>query len=441
MRIMLDGYNLSLPEGTGVATYGRNLSKIIKSLGYQVDIIYGGKSTRYNNPLLSEIAFFDAVKVQAKGLNNQIIKSISALAAPLGCRIDYVPISGNVIFDSLRNQLPEFDNILNSINLYHRCSQSFIWLKKFAKIQPKNIDIVHWTYPLPIYASNCINVYTLHDLIPLKLPQTTLNNKNNYFKICKRIVDTADHVITVSENSRKDIIELLGANPEKVTNTYQSVSFPKKLMNKSDEVVRNELAGTFKLKYKGYFLFFGAIEPKKNLGRLIEAYMGSAITTPLVIVGGKGWSSEEELRLYNSLKSFFPKYIFSKRIIRLDYLPRPILVTIIRGAKVTLFPSLYEGFGLPILESMLLGTAVITSHTSSIQEVAGDAAYLVDPYDTQAIVQAIRELDTNDELRMQMEVKGRKQSELFSEGAYSRRINDLYCSLLANKLKYGYQYF
>ena len=425
MRIMLDGYNLGLERGTGVATYGRNLSHVVKSLGHRVDVLYGGKSTRAKNPLLNEIAFFDAAKAPPQGLFGPLKIARDAMLAPLGCRVDAVPISGSVVFDSLMSRLPEFDQLWNSPELYRRCLRSFRWFGQFAQVSLPKVDVAHWTYPLPIRARGAANVYTLHDLVPLRLPHTTLDNKRHYFKLCKRLVDTADHIITVSETSRRDIIDLLGAHPDKVTNTFQAVTFPQKLLDKPEGVVRNELAGTFNLEFKGYFLFFGAVEPKKNLGRLIEAFLGSAIQTPLVIVGAPGWKSDDELRLLETLKAL-PTSLSKVRIIRLEYLPLPMLVSMIRGAKATLFPSLYEGFGLPVLESMLLGTAVVTSNTSSLTEVAGDAACLIDPYDTHALAEAIRALDSNDALRGELEEKGLKQAKTFSEDAYARRIDDIY---------------
>jgi len=425
MRIMLDGYNLGLERGTGVATYGRNLSHVVKSLGHRVDVLYGGKSTRAKNPLLNEIAFFDAAKAPPQGLFGPLKIARDAMLAPLGCRVDAVPISGSVVFDSLKSRLPEFDQLWNSPELYRRCLRSFRWFGQFAQVSLPKVDVAHWTYPLPIRARGAANVYTLHDLVPLRLPHTTLDNKRHYFKLCKRLVDTADHIITVSETSRRDIIDLLGAHPDKVTNTFQAVTFPQKLLDKPEGVVRNELAGTFNLEFKGYFLFFGAVEPKKNLGRLIEAFLGSAIQTPLVIVGAPGWKSDDELRLLETLKAL-PTSLSKVRIIRLEYLPLPMLVSMIRGAKATLFPSLYEGFGLPVLESMLLGTAVVTSNTSSLTEVAGDAACLIDPYDTHALAEAIRALDSNDALRGELEEKGLKQAKTFSEDAYARRIDDIY---------------
>jgi glycosyltransferase involved in cell wall biosynthesis len=116
--------------------------------------------------------------------------------------------------------------------------------------------------------------------------------------------------------------------------------------------------------------------------------------------------------------------------VQLEYVSLSLLVSLIRGARSVLFPSLYEGFGLPVLESMLLGTPVLSSRTSSIPEVAGDAALLVGPYDVGAIAEGIRSLDSNESLRAELSERGRRQAALFSEAAYAKRLAGVYEQVL-----------
>lgn len=435
MKVMIDGFNLGLEKGTGVATYGRNLSHTVKSLGHEVGVLYGrGKSIRSKNPLLSEIAFFDAVGATKRRMLEPLRLVLDAGQGIFGFPVDNVPLSGRVVIDGMRAQLPESDQLWNSSHVYEHCSRTFRIFGSFGSVTLPGVDIAHWTYPLPIKAKGTINIYTLHDLVPLRLPHTTLDNKRRYYKLCKRLARDADHIVTVSESARNDIINLLDVAPDKVTNTYQAVSFPAKLLSKPVAELQQWLLGTFNLEYKDYLLFFGAIEPKKNIHRMLEAYLGSGVKTPLVIVGAPGWKSEDELRLLSTLNRISnDEGIKSNRVISLEYLPFPMLVNIIRGAKATLFPSLYEGFGLPVLESMALGTAVLTSNTSSLPEVAGDAACLVNPYDTQSIAEGIRTLDTNHEWRTSLEIKGLEQSKYFSEANYARRLETLYESLLKSR--------
>ena len=425
LKILLDAYNMGLPHGTGVATYGRNLSRTIKHLGHEVDVLYGGRSVKSASPLLSEIAFFDAATGKRPGQLGWLGHAATATAATFGCRGDPVPLSGSVVWDAQRPRMPAFDRLWNSTEVYRRAHLAHRWSGQFARIAAPAVDIAHWTYPIPIFHARAANLYTLHDLVPLRLPHTTLDDKKKYFQLCKRIVDTAAHIVTVSECSRQDIITLLGASPERVTNTYQAVEFPRELMIQPVEAVTQEIEGTYGLPYKGYFLFFGAIEPKKNLGRLVEAYLASGVHTPLVIVGAPGWGSDDEMRLLASIIKLHPAGQ-TRRILQIDYLPLARLVTLIRGAKATLFPSLYEGFGLPVVESMLLGTAVLTSDVSCLPEVAGGAALLVDPYRTASIAEGLRVLDSDTEHRTRLEHLGRLRAADFSEAAHARRLGAVY---------------
>ena len=219
-----------------------------------------------------------------------------------------------------------------------------------------------------------------------------------------------------------------------ITNTYQSVALPESIIDLDEAECSCEIENIFNLSWRGYFLFFGAVEPKKNLARIIEAYLASGVKTPLVIVGGRAWLDEDETRMMHDdliqvqvIKDGVLRR--ADRIRRYDYLPFETLMGLVRGARATLFPSLYEGFGLPILESMLLGTPVLTSTTGACPEIAGDAALLVDPYDTRAIKRGIQALDSDEALRDELSRRGRVQAAKFSPQAYEQRLDDLYRKL------------
>ncbi len=298
-------------------------------------------------------------------------------------------------------------------------------LSRFTGVAVEGVDLAHWTYPLPVRMPGARNVYTLHDLVPLRLPYTTADRKRAYYRLCRRIADEADHILTVSEASRRDIIEILGVGEDRVTNLYQSSDIGAALGTVDEAFITRYVEGLLGVGLREYFLFFGAIEPKKNVARLVEAYLASSVQSPLVIVGGPGWGSEQDVKLLKSLAGLDGR----KRIVWLGYLPRDMLAMLIAGARATVFPSLYEGFGLPALESMALGTPIIASNVSSLPEVVGEAGVLVDPYDVRAIAQAIIAMDSDEAARSDFARRGLVQAARFDSTAYAQRLSGFYAKI------------
>jgi len=298
---------------------------------------------------------------------------------------------------------------------------------------PQLPDLFHTTQMIPLKVPRAANIYTIHDIVPLRMPYTTLDDKKFFLSAVRYLCRKADHIVTVSESSKADIIALTGISEHRITNTYQAVSIPKSLLADSVEDVAKTVENLFGLVYQKYYLFYGAIEPKKNISGLISAYAASGTDCPLVIAGPLGWQYHDDLaqiERYVEHKAYKNKR--KERILRLDYLPFAHLVTLIRGARALLFPSLYEGFGLPVLESMSLGTPVMTSTAASLAEIAGDAALLVDPLDVRAMTKAVQMIDADRDLRADLAQRGPKRAKLFSPEAYRRRIGALYGAVLGS---------
>jgi glycosyltransferase involved in cell wall biosynthesis len=255
-----------------------------------------------------------------------------------------------------------------------------------------------------------------------------------------QVARDADHIVTVSEHSKLDIMRLLGVPEDRITNTYEAVEFPEAATQRPVDAVADHLAGAYGLEYGKYLLFFGAMEPKKNLARLIEAYLAAPVELPLLIVSSGGWQNDTEMKLLAvhgeegwdraRRREGDSDHRVRRRIQRLEYVGVATLVSLIRGARAVLFPSLYEGFGLPAMEAMTLGTPVVTSRASSLPEIAGDAAILVDPYDVDELSRAIVAISSDDDLHGALVEKGKQQSALFSVDRYQERVAALYAKLL-----------
>jgi glycosyltransferase involved in cell wall biosynthesis len=435
MRIMIDGLNLALEQGTGVATYARNLAPGIRRTGHDLTLLYGKRMPDRGADLLREAMFVDNDPVPEFRTDRalELARSLGRIWHP--ARPAPVQETGHVLRQGQRLSLPEADGYWNSRNLFHVAAVHFALTGRFLEVvPPEPVDIAHWTYPMALRMRGAKNIYTLHDLVPLKLPYTTLDRKTRYWRLVSEIARSADHVLTVSECSRRDILAMLPLTEDRVTNTYQSVDIPKVLLDKDWRDVDIELANAFhaplgeaafeapgkpdRLSREGFYLFVGAIEPKKNLRRLIEAYLASGVPEPLVVVGRKAWQYKDVVAMMTR----------SPRIIYLDYLPFAQMITLMRAARALVFPSLYEGFGLPVLEAFLCGTPVITADASSTGEIAGEAALLVDPYDTRAIRDAIRHLSADDSgaERRRLAEAGCRQAERFEADAIADRFDTCY---------------
>lgn len=426
MKIVIDAFNISLAHGTGVATYGRTLASAAQGLGHELSAVFGTRAGHSKIPLLNEIAIAESGSIAAKSppLKAKFgfaINAVKSLVSERSAR--EVPVSGQVILPASLSLGAA--RLWNVKNLYVSANIAFQATGTITRVKLPATDLVHWTYPLPLRIPGARNVYTLHDLVPLRLPYTTADVKRAYFKLCKQIARDADHILTVSECSRRDIIDILGVDQNRVTNLYQSSDAGQYIADVDESEISRHVEGLLGVGMREYYLFFGAIEPKKNLARLIEAYLGSGVRTPLVIVGAPGWGSDRDVALLKSMSALDSR----NRIIWLGYLPRDMLYRLIAGARATLFPSLYEGFGLPVLESMALGTPVITSNISSLPEVGGDAPLYVDPYDVSSIASAIMRIDADADLRAEMGRSGLAQADAFRPAAYEKRLASFYENL------------
>lgn len=432
--ILYEAHNLILSGGTGIATYARALANAAGRLGYDVDGVFGvERGLTRGDHRLNEVLAFDAIEDDKRPHPLEV--TMRNLRYPFnalpGLRPIELPRSG-LVLGPMADALLPFRRVFAATRLLDDAMAHFKIYGRRAQLRlPNRPDIFHATHPVPLAIKGCPNIYTIHDLVPLRLPYTTLDNKKYFYRLLTTLARTADHIVTVSEYSRRDIVEHLGIDERRVTNTYQAVDIPPGMLVRRDVDVAADLATLFRLEFGGYFLFYGAIEPKKNVSRLVDAYAASGSKLPLIIAGGGGWQNRADLRKirderFTSFRIDGGIVRRQRQVHRLDYLPRDHLLTLIRGARALLFPSIYEGFGLPVIEAMALGTPVVTSRGTSLTEVAGDAALLVDPYSIDSIAWAIRATEADSDLRQELATRGRQQAQKFAPEAYDARLRNLY---------------
>jgi glycosyltransferase involved in cell wall biosynthesis len=267
----------------------------------------------------------------------------------------------------------------------------------------------------------CRSIVTIHDCIHLMFPQYLPNRLAfGYARASMGLASRrATRVLTVSESSKRDIIKFFGTAPEKIDVIYNAYDERFGLEPRAEDVER--VRERYQLQDE-FVLYAGNVKPHKNLERLIEAFhlvRQGGLDLKLVLIG-------DEISKYAALRRAVHRYQLHKYVRFLGYLPEETLAVMYRLAGVFVFPSLYEGFGLPPLEAMASGTPVVTSNVSSLPEVAGDAAVLVDPYDPRAIADGIRRVVTDRGLHDELRRKGLARAHQFSWETSVRRVREIY---------------
>lgn len=439
--ILIECFNMGLPRGTGIKTYATGLARVARDLGYDVHGLFesAGPLSK-KEPLLAEIAFQE--NARRATLRDRFVRDPLeiALGKPFGLPVQPLPRSGFVLRSGSGAQ-DVFSRYFASPR-FTLAARRHLW--RHGTLARLNLEerpaLFHATHPVPVKVPDRPNLYTVHDVIPLRLPNATLDNKKYFLKTLRAICRDADRIVTVSECSKKDILSVVDIPEERIEVTYQSTTFPARLVERDRVEDERIVENIFSLTPNGYHLFFGSLEPKKNVTRLIDAYAASGVSAPLIIAGGLGWSYEADLERigdeqFSSWRVAQDHIRRERKVRRFEHLPLSHLVALIKCARGVLFPSLYEGFGLPVLEAMSLGTPVMTSNVSSLPEVAGEAALLVDPYDVDAMAAAIATLDRDADLRADLSARGLKRAKIFSQEVYADRVAALYRRVLGQALR------
>lgn len=284
-------------------------------------------------------------------------------------------------------------------------------------VKKNNIKLFHGLKGVVPYFGNFKKITTIHDLIPIVHPESMKFKDYIYWNFIFPIyLKKADRIICSSKSTQNDLLSKFNVNEDKIILVYLGISNNFKTQTKKDSY--ESIHQFFKktnititdIEDMNILLSVNILSPRKNIARTIEAFDICAETDPkliLFIVGKKGWSYDQIFNTYRKTKN-------KKRIFFMDYIEERVLISFYNIAKVFAYPSLYEGFGLPILEAQACGCPVITSNVSSMPEVAGESAILVDPYNVEEIASAIHKVSLDKNLRDNLIQKGFENCKRFS---------------------------
>ncbi len=291
-----------------------------------------------------------------------------------------------------------------------------------AELRKRPVDVLHVQFTAPPF-SPCPVVVSVHDLSFEHLPQTFNRRSRTQLRLTVRhSVKKAARILTLSEHTRRDMIETYGTSPERITAI--PLAAPSYFGRVREERELQRVRHIYGIE-GDYILCVSSIQPRKNLSRLVRAYeslrnkRGPGKLPKLVLVGKCAWLYDETLRSIEEGR-------MKDSIILTGYVPQSDLPALYSGSICFVYPSYFEGFGLPPLEAMKCGTPVIAGNRTSLPEVVGDAGILVDPFDVNAIAAAIERLVDDPDLRQQLSVKGVARSRLFDWNETARRTLNIY---------------
>lgn len=329
-------------------------------------------------------------------------------------------LNRNNIMESLLNI--QFDTKINKLMPYGVYRRLWDMIPvSYNKIFNSKADIYHFfNYIVPPKIEGKV-IVTVYDMVYKLFPETmTRKNYNRLDKELTRSISRADKVITISENSKKEILQYFDINEQKIDIIYPGIDneiYTRKYNINDEKKVKQK----YNLP-ENYILYLGTLEPRKNIIRIIDAYyeLNNKIKDiKLVLAGSKGW-------MYDDIFKKIKDYGLEDKVIITGYIDEEDKPLLYKMSNAFVFPSLYEGFGMPVLEAMASGVPVITSNTSSLPEVVGDAGFLTDLYNTKELADAIIEVLENEELRAKMIDKGLKQSQKFSWKKSAKKLIEIY---------------
>jgi len=345
---------------------------------------------------------------------------------------------GNYSRDVISNLCTEFPHInfygltpfkknkqwdFNHSNYQYITSKIPTWRSLFSyfDLKKNNIDLYHGlSNEIPIITKNIKTVVTIHDLIFLRYPELyPYIDRKIYEKKFLYSAKKADKIVSISKQTANDLIKFYQIPAKKIEVVYQTCheNFRKQYTDKN----RKQVSLKYNLPVK-FCLFIGRIEKRKNLISILKAYKENNIDIPLICIGRKTNDYKE-----------IANYIEAHKLHNITFLSNvefkdfPLIYQL---SEVMIYPSLFEGFGIPIIEAQFSQTAVITSNLSSMPEAAGDGAILIDPSNPQEIAKAIINITTNKKLRQELIEKGNQNTKKFTPQRQVKSLFNIYDQLI-----------
>lgn len=298
-----------------------------------------------------------------------------------------------------------------------------------AELRRNPVDVLHVQFTAPPIPP-CPVVVSIHDLSFEHLPETFKRRSRAQLRLTvRRSARKAAEILTISEYSRRAIIETYHVDPERITVT--PLAAPAHFAPVSDETELLRVRQTYGIE-RDYILTLGSIQPRKNLARLIRAFgmlrsRDSKKQAPqLVIAGKRGWLYDETLRVAGEHEA-------GRDIVFTGYVQERDLPALYSAAACFVYPSYYEGFGLPVVEAMQCGTPVVAGNQTSLPEVVGDGGVLVDPFSERELAEAIARVIDNPDYRAELRVKGLARAKAFSWTTTARLTLQAYQRAIKNK--------
>ena len=280
-------------------------------------------------------------------------------------------------------------------------------------------------FVLPPTLPGTKTLLTVHDLSFIRVPETASPSLRAYLeRVVPRSARRADHILADSEATKRDLIELYNLPPEKLTVLLSGVD--PRFQPVGDSVVIMTTRSRYNIGERPYILSVGTVQPRKNYSRLVQALANlrqSGEDVGLVIVGGRGWLEDT---IYETIRETgMEEFVRFTGFAEEDDLP-----ALYSGAVCCALPSLYEGFGIPVLEAMACGTPVVTSNISSLPEVAGEAGLLVNPYDVEELTETLKRVIGDSGLREDLIQRGFEQAKRFTWAESAHHLRDIYRGML-----------